>query len=200
MSVALLQKARVLGRVPLPLPLVLLPLLGAACAPGGTATGTIPRTEVLLKRGDGFYFKGRYEEAAAEYGRAVELDPKNGSARRSRGFAVAALGRLDEARRDFDRAVALNPADGEAYQARGTISFRQGRYAEAIDDFDRVIEIDPWNAQVRYYKALACERIGRLRDAVEAYKGYIHCSVPRDDGTVESARERIGELEQGPLR
>ncbi len=180
--------------------LAMLLLIAGGCAAGTSSVRGISEVEILMKRGDGFYFNSRFEEAAEEYRRALELDPKNGAAYRSRGYAMAALDRLEDARRDFDRAIAAGPGDSEAYQARGTLSFRQGKYAEAIDDFDRVIEIDPWNSTARYYKALACEKIGRLREAVEAYKGYIHCTIPRDDGTVDYARERIRDLEHGPLR
>ena len=40
----------------------------------------------------------------------------------------------------------------------------------------------------------------RMEEAVEAYKGYIHCAEPRDDGTVRHARERIKELGEMPQR
>jgi cytochrome c-type biogenesis protein CcmH/NrfG len=63
-----------------------------------------------------------------------------------------------------------------------------------------VTKADPWNSTARYYLALACEKVGRLREAVEAYKGYIHCAVPRDDETIRHARERIRELEGSPHR
>jgi len=156
--------------------------------------------EILLKRGDGYYFNSRYEEAIEEYTRAIAADPGLAAAYRYRASAFLALEENVQALADYDRALEIDPSFAEAHLGRGVLHYRQGAYSEAIDDFDRVIDLDPWNSSARYYKARACEKVGRLREAVEAYRGYIHCTVPRDDGTVEFARERIRELEKGPLR
>lgn len=176
----------------------LLAALLSACAASPPAPN-ISKVEILLKRGDGFYFNSRYEEAVKEYGQAVELSPRLAAARHHRGRALAALGKTKEAMEDFDRAVLLDPESAAAYLTRGVLSYRLGKYSDAIDDFDRVIELDPWTAEARYYKALACEKVGRLREAVEAYRGYIHCSVPREDASVDFARDRIRALESGTL-
>jgi tetratricopeptide (TPR) repeat protein len=153
-------------------------------------------SEILMKKGDGYYFNSRYGEALEEYSRAIEESPGTAPAYRSRGYAYLALEDHEAAERDFDRAVELAPDYGEAYLGRGMLLFRRGRYAEAIDDFDRVVELDPWDSTARYYKALACEKIGRLREAVESYRGYIHCTVPRDAAALEEARERLRDLEK----
>lgn len=179
----------------------------ALAAAFSLSCGTLPppskqfsEGEILLKRGDGYYFNGRYAEAIEEYTRAIEIDPGLAAAYRYRASAYLALEEHLRALADFDRAIEIDPDFAEAHLGRGVLHYRQGAYSEAIDDFDRVIALDPWNSNAQFYKALACEKVGRLREAVEAYRGYIHCTVPRDDGTVEFARERIRQLEEGPLR
>jgi len=157
---------------------------------------TLSDAEILMKKGDGYYFNDRYDEAVREYTGALAADPGSAGAYRNRGYAWLALGETEEAKADFDRAVEINPDFSEAYLGRGGLFFLRGKYAEAIDDFDKVIELDPWNATARYYKALACEKIGRLREAVEAYRGYIHCVVPREGGSADFARERIQDLQK----
>jgi tetratricopeptide (TPR) repeat protein len=176
----------------------LLPVLFFSCASVPEAGRGLTDYDIHLKKGDGYYFMSRYAEAAAEYSLAIEIDSRRPDAYRFRGFALLAHGEFQDARKDFERALEISPDYPEAHLGLGILLFRQGNYAEAIDAFDRTTELDPWNSLARYYKALACEKVGRLREAVEAYKGYIHCAVPSDDGTVEQARERIRELESFP--
>jgi tetratricopeptide (TPR) repeat protein len=169
-----------------------------SCASAPEARRSLTDYDIFLKKGDGYYFKSRYAEAAAEYSLAIELDRGRPDAYRFRGSALLAYGEVEDARQDFEKALEISPDYAEAHLGIGILLFRQGNYAEAIDAFDRTTELDPWNSPARYYKALACEKVGRLREAVEAYKGYIHCAVPRDDATVEQARKRIRELESSP--
>jgi len=61
--------------------------------------------------------RGDYDGAAVEFGKALEEDPANVSARYNLGMALRETGRLDEAAREFERAVALYPGYGEARAA-----------------------------------------------------------------------------------
>ncbi len=176
----------------------LLAALFFSCASVPEAGRRLTDYDILLKKGDGYYFMGRYAEAAAEYSLAVEIDSRRPEAYRFRGLALLALEEFEDAGKDFERALEISPDYAEAHLGRGILLFRQGKYPEAIEAFDRTTELDPWDSLARHYKALACEKVGRLREAVEAYKGYIHCAVPGDDATVEQARKRIRELELSP--
>lgn len=191
---------RHVGGVGIASALILTSALFVSCGTLPAPAEKFSEAEILLKRGDGYYFNSRYEEAIEEYTRAIDVDPGLAAAYRYRGSAYLALEEYLQALDDFDRAIEIDPSFAEAHLGRGVLHYRQGAYSEAIDDFDRVIDLDPWNSNAQFYKALACEKVGRLREAVEAYRGYIHCTVPQDDGTVEFARERIRKLEKGPLR
>ena len=167
-----------------------------SCAAPSTGIKSLSETDILLKIGDGFYFNDRYEESVEKYSQAIEAQPGLAKAYRNRGYAYLALDEDAKALADFNRAIEISPDFAEAYLGRATLHYRQNAYSEAITDFDRVIELDPWNETARYYKAQACEKVGRLREAVKAYKGYIHCIVPRENPSVETARERIMALAQ----
>jgi len=52
---------------------------------------------------------GRYEEALADFNRAIELDPGDPEHIAGRGQTYQAMGRYDEAQADFSRAVELDP-------------------------------------------------------------------------------------------
>ncbi|MER7941259.1 tetratricopeptide repeat protein [Streptomyces sp. NPDC094458] len=99
---------------------------------------------------------GRYEEALADYGRAVEAHPGYVWAATSRGELYERLGRYGEALADLDRAVGLDPSSEWALCARARVYLRLGRHEEAVADCVRTVEIDAedgWN-QMLYAVAL----------------------------------------------
>jgi Flp pilus assembly protein TadD len=52
---------------------------------------------------------GRFEQAAAEYNKAIEIDPKNYEALMNLGYVYYEIGFDEEARQAFTRAEALRP-------------------------------------------------------------------------------------------
>ena len=101
------------------------------------------RAAVLGRRGETYRLTGRYEEALADFDRAIELDPDYAWAIANRGEAYEALGRYEEALADFDRAMEFDPDLDWAIASRGQVYEALGRYEEALADFERAIEIDP---------------------------------------------------------
>jgi tetratricopeptide (TPR) repeat protein len=51
----------------------------------------------------------RYEEALADFNRAIDLNPSHAWAIASRGQTYQAMDRYEEALADFNRAIDLNP-------------------------------------------------------------------------------------------
>ena len=62
---------------------------------------------------------GRYEEALADFSRAIELDPGNAWAIAVRGETYREMERYEEALADLNRAIELDPGDGWAIAHRG---------------------------------------------------------------------------------
>ena len=58
-------------------------------------------------RGNTFLSIKKYEEAIADYTKAIELDPKDADAYYNRGGAYKALGKTKEAEADFAKAKEL---------------------------------------------------------------------------------------------
>lgn len=59
----------------------------------------------------------RFEEAIAEFDKALKIDPFFTNARRNRGVCLFNLGRFAEAEREFNAVVQVNPADQTAQKA-----------------------------------------------------------------------------------
>ena len=97
----------------------------------------------IVDQGKSYRERGRYDEALADFTRAIELNPDDDSAIASRGETYRLSGRYDEALADFNRAIELNPDYAWAIASRGETYRDMGRYDEALADFNRAIELDP---------------------------------------------------------
>lgn len=86
---------------------------------------------------------GRYEEALADYNRAIELDPSLMSAYSNRALTLSALQRYEEALADYDKALALNPQQHLTYFGRGQLYMQRGEQEKALADYNRAIELTP---------------------------------------------------------
>jgi tetratricopeptide (TPR) repeat protein len=100
-----------------------------------------PRMHVLL--GDVFRQKRRWDEAEAEYRKAVALDPKSHSARLSLAIVLFSELKNDEAL-DIDRnLLAEDPGDPEANLLAGEILVQRNLYAEAEPYLSKCQNLQP---------------------------------------------------------
>ena len=96
-----------------------------------------------LKSGAGYYYKGEYDKAIADFSKTIELDPQDYSAYCNRGSAYERKDDCVKALRDYDKAAELNPKDPIIYFNRGLIHERNGELDRAIDDLNKAIELNP---------------------------------------------------------
>ena len=89
---------------------------------------------------------GKYEEAVADYTRAISLDPSNANAFHNRGSSFDKMGRLSEAVEDFTKAIELDPRNASSYNSRGLARDKLGARNEALADFTTAIGLDSKSA------------------------------------------------------
>ena len=99
-------------------------------------------TLALIARG-----RGRYEEAVAVAGRAIELDPLNSDGYRELGRAYEALNRPSDAEATYQKAIQARADDWIAYNALGSFYYSRARYAEAETAYRRVLDLTPDNTR-----------------------------------------------------
>ncbi|MDD5194222.1 MAG: tetratricopeptide repeat protein [Candidatus Omnitrophica bacterium] len=110
--------------------------------------------EIALNNGLAFLNKGRYDEASAEFTKAIEINPHFTEAYYNRGLVHAHKGDFDQAIVDYTKAIENNSNDADIYYNRGFTYSKKGSLDEAIADYTKAIELSPNQADVYYNRAL----------------------------------------------
>jgi len=108
---------------------------------------------------------GRYEQAAAEYRRALEIEPGNGDAHRRLGQAYEKLNQLEQALASFRRAIELEPDYYRNYHALGAFYFQRGRFSEAVQTLSKAVELAPEESTLHYALGSSLSNLGRFSEA-----------------------------------
>ena len=97
---------------------------------------------VLNSRGMDQEGRENFEQAEADYNKAIEINPEYANAYNNRGNIKAKQADYNGAIEDYNRAIELNSQFVEAYCNRGITKENLGDHYEAMEDFDRAIEIN----------------------------------------------------------
>ncbi len=89
--------------------------------------------------------KAEYEKAVKEVSKAIELEPKFGTAYYYRSLGYMNLEAYDKAISDIDKAIELAPGVFGYYTHRGTVYLFSKDYPKAIDEFTKSITMEPRN-------------------------------------------------------
>ncbi len=109
---------------------------------------------------------GSYDEAIADYGKALALDASNSNAFYNRAIAKKAKGDVTGAIADYSETIKLNPQDSDAYFNRASIyHYDLNAPEKALADYTRSIDIKP-SADAYTYR-------GVVRFARRDYQGAI---------------------------
>lgn len=108
---------------------------------GGLETRTTAEAHCI--RGRERRGQGQYDEALADFTRALELNPDDARAIADRCEIYRVTARFEEALADFARSLELEPDYVWAVGSRGQTYREMGRYEEALIDLNRALELDP---------------------------------------------------------
>ncbi len=129
-------------------------LVLTACAIAGGLIWLIYASQTPTDPADGAYLdgntyfrEGAYEQAAASYRNALEINSQHVAALRGLANAQVQLRRYDEGLTTIERAVRLEPGNGGNYAIRGIILDHTGRHDLAMADYQKSLELDPDVAQ-----------------------------------------------------
>ena len=115
--------------------------------PDGLLKIDVPAVEFYRRYNVAFELarKGQYEEAIAEWKKALEFDPGEASVYLNLGVALARMGKPDEAIAQYQKALAITPDAAEVHFRLGSALADTGKFDEAIAHFRKVLETRPAN-------------------------------------------------------
>jgi len=121
--------------------LIALSLL-AGVMPG--CTGLVPNQAAdYYNKGVALANEGKYDEAIAEYNKAIEIDQNYTNAYVNLGYAYLMKKQYDLSITNYTKAIELDPEQKTAYNGRGAAYLYTKRYNSAAADFNKSIELDP---------------------------------------------------------
>jgi TolB-like protein/Tfp pilus assembly protein PilF len=112
-----------------------------------------------------------FEQAIAEFERAIELNPNYATARHwLSNTPLAALGDFDRAIVEGKRSVELDPLSMINNADLGNTYFYWRRYDEAVSALKKAIEIEPHSHLAHYYLGEVLQHKGQAAEAIAEYK------------------------------
>jgi tetratricopeptide (TPR) repeat protein len=143
----------------------------ATPAPTSTPVPTpAPSADDHIEQGLAYLEQDQLDEAAAEFQKAIELDPENAVAHRNLGTAYGEQGEYEEAVAAYEKAIEIDPDYGEAYGDMAGILIFLDRISEAAAAGETAIGLAPDYANAHYNLGIAYHRQGELEKAVAEFE------------------------------
>jgi Flp pilus assembly protein TadD len=151
---------------------------------------------VHLLRGRVAFRFGRYQDAAAEFRKAVQAQPDSVPARINLAAALAEAGDRKGAKEQLLEALKLAPDNGTAHFNLGTLMALEGEAAGAVVHFQEAVRLDPNDGAARVELAQALEKDGRIEEALSQYEKAVGLAPQEERGWLGGAGllVRLGQL------
>ena len=120
----------------------------------------VHRVAGLLRANAGFY-----EQAEAEYQRAIELEPSNGDAYRRLGQVYERNNQLDQAHAALMKAAEVDPNYFKVYQDLGNYYSARGNDREAVHQLEKSVRLAPDESDPHRVLGLAHANLGQYAEA-----------------------------------
>ncbi len=128
-------------------------------------------------RGSVFGKGGRYQEALADFNKAISIDPNYAQAYANRGLVYRETGKLNLALADYDKALSIDANYANAYLGRGMVYREEGKLIPALRDFNKAIAIRPDSAQAYYNRGLLYQSQNQHNFAIDDFTTAIGLST-----------------------
>lgn len=113
--------------------------------PAPVQTPRPPDFAFYQNRANSKFVMGEYDEAIADYSKAIELNSKESTIFLSRGIAYYNKKYFNQAISDFDKVIELTPDESMAYYNRGSALEKIGNFEKALADYKKASELDSDN-------------------------------------------------------
>ena len=139
---------------------------------------------MFFLRGEFYDRQKMYDQAEAQFRKALSIDPQNPAVLNYLGYMLADQGqKLPEALKMIRQAVDLEPQNGAYLDSLGWVYFKSGQYAEAEENLRKANERINTDPTVHDHLGEVYEKTGKLKLAVAQWERsmteYAH-SLPAD--------------------
>jgi len=129
------------------------------------------RSTLYFMRGAMYERLKKYDEAEAEFRKALAIDPDNASVLNYLGYMLADRNvRLDEAHRLISRALELEPGNGAYLDSLGWVYYRMDQLEQAERYLRLALNEVPHDPTVRDHLGDVLAKQGRLKEAIEEWQ------------------------------
>jgi tetratricopeptide (TPR) repeat protein len=108
-----------------------------------------------MKKGKQLLEAGHFPAAAADFTKAIEINPKLAEAYQLRGWILFFMGKPEQSIADLNLAVKFDPKRYDSWTARGEVLRQLAKYDDSRKDFDQAIKIDPTKPDAYYLRGLS---------------------------------------------
>ena len=159
--------------------------------------GTIPNlASIYVARGVDYRNKLQFDQALADFAKALELNPKDADAVFESGVVYEWKKQKDEAIAQYSRAIALNPDLIGPYNMRGVAYASKGMHDQAIDDFTKSLALKPDVAEVLYDRGRSyLEKARRAPRASSETRGLLDRAIADFDQAIRLRPDDVDTLD-----
>ncbi len=124
----------------------------------------------LQSQGEYHLQQGEWDEAIADFSKALEADPELWPALIYRGEAHIQMDDYDAALADFETVIGARPGNdlqAVAHSGRGRVYMLRGRIDLALADLETAVELNPEDPFSRFVRGLIYAEIGHNEQAIQ---------------------------------
>lgn len=115
--------------------------------------------------------EGKYDEALAEFNKALEKMPEAAAIHAAIGNTYSKAGKKEESLAAYQKAISLSPNDADLYSTMAILLNSMGKTAESIEAFKKAAQLNPAiSAQSQYNIGKVLMNSGKADEAAEFFK------------------------------
>jgi tetratricopeptide (TPR) repeat protein len=130
----------------------------------------LPQAIQLNQRGEALLTKKAYAAAAAEFRKALAIQPDYEDAVHNLGKALQAQGNSEDAVADFQKAIKLAPDDVVAHNDLGHALYHEGKYEDSLASYRKAIAIHDNYPEAYNGMGAAFLKMGNTDQAIAAFE------------------------------
>lgn len=133
----------------------------------------------------------RYESAAADLKKAIELQPTRAEAHVILGQLYLVQEQVEQALPLLEKAITLDPKNVQAHLALASLAFQKGEFDKSLELYKKAVELDPKSVQALAGLGEVYLSKNLIDEAVDAAQKIL-AALPPADGQTPVSQEEVG--------